>query len=132
MPAIEDEVMESVWATLEAKRREVEEVDPDTGDHFYVTVRGGCWTKAHTGKAYDSFSGQARGGTPREFCALYGMRTMASFATSKYGEVASSTMAHEWCRKMEHFFAVWMGQDSWEYAFSSDDAKAYHSPDQFV
>jgi hypothetical protein len=57
---------------------------------------------------------------------------LATFSVVKYGDDHASILAHEWCRRMEHFFGIWMAQDDWLYLFSEGDLAAYAAKDEFV
>ena len=79
-------------------------------DSFKVVLRGGRWTHAHSGRAYDAVAAQANLSTSKEFCRLYQLPVMQSFATQRYGDNLASTLAGVWAHKMTHLFTYW--QDS--------------------
>jgi hypothetical protein len=115
------------------KRLEVLQEEDDTeGENFYVTVRGGAWTLAHRGEVYDSFAAQARAGDARYFCRTYGLNVVVTFSVARYGDLSASLLAHEWCRRLEYFFGLWMAQDDWLYRFTDADVSSYHPKDEFV
>ena len=129
---LDEVVVADVWKRLDERRRKVGDEEAPDDDHFYVQVRGGAWTATHRGKAYDSVCGLARGGTPREFCKAYSLSEMSSYACDKFGEDGSTTLAREWCQRMEHVYSIWMVQDSWDYSFTEDDVNGYMPRDELV
>jgi hypothetical protein len=129
---IPEEVMEEALSTLEAQRALLEQGEALGVHAFYVSVRGGTWTRHNRGRAYDAISGQARGGTPKQFCRAYGLNVMVSFATDLYGEVAASILARAWCHRMEYFYLIWLHQELWDYHFTETDCSGHVATEEWV
>lgn len=107
------------------KRREHEEIRGDQGSDFTTKILGGEWTRTHKKKAFDAAIGIAVGGAPRAWCRKYGLNIEASFAFKKYGNDAATAMALEWCRRMQHFYDIYVlhGQD--DHIYSGKELQSY-------
>lgn len=60
------------------------------------------------------------------------MNIVATFSCALYGEAEASILVREWCATMEHYYGIWMAQDSWEYEFKDDDIKSYTPREEFI
>ena len=91
---------------------------------FTTEIRGGGWTTANRGKAFDCIVAKAKPGLATSFCARYQLNKMASFSFSLYGEAIAGAMALEWCRRMQWFFDIACSAGE-GYVFTPSDKAAY-------
>ena len=73
-------------------------------------MRGGQWTHAHVGRAYDSLAAKASSQQARDFCKLYQMPSMQSYATARYGDNLCTQLASLWAAKMTFLYEYWCEQ----------------------
>jgi hypothetical protein len=106
-----DESLEDEVAALDAlwdRRAELaSDQVADTGAFTY-TLRGGTWTHAHRGVAYDSFRALAANGQPQRFCANFGLAKTATFSIAKFGEEHCQALCKAWAHRMHFLYAVWV------------------------
>jgi len=127
-----DSVISDVWDALAAKRKEWEEQGILQGEEFTTFLKGGKWCAEQKGKAFDIAVGQAKRGMPLSWCKSHKMNSLASFSLSKYGEGPASTLAVEWCRRMQHFFDLWLNSPGEDYHFSASDMDSYVPTEAFI
>ena len=118
-----DDVLARVWQMLDAKRAAWATEASGHGEDFVTRIRGGKWTMQAKGVPYDSIVGQALAGLPTSWCREYQLNVVASFSYAKFGDQAASALAVEWCRRMQHFFNIWVAQPDPKYKFSLADAE---------
>ena len=84
------------------------------GPDFYIELRGGRWTDAHRGVAYDVVRGKAATATVEHWCRLFSLRFSASFAIARYGMSSASRLAACWKHRMQFFYDMWLecGEDN--------------------
>ena len=87
-------------------RRAILLADAPVASNFYVTARGGLWTAARHGVAYDCFGAYARGGPATDWCTQFGLNKSASFSIHRYGEEGAELLAKAWVHKFEWLYAV--------------------------
>ena len=114
---VEEDEIEVAYAALEEKRREWELECETSATYFYTSILGGRWTKVHKKKAFDCIIGKARGGAPTTWARRYGLNVEASFAFSKYGDAAASSLALEWCSRMQYFFDMYVVADDSQFEY---------------
>lgn len=99
----EDVDADGVLEALAAAREEFEYVEEVVNrEHFACRVRGGLWTAAHRGLAYDSIRGQAVTDTGKAFLKGCGLPQSATFSINAYGEHGASVLARYWVARC-HF-----------------------------
>ena len=54
-----------------------------------------------------------------------GLDRVNSFSFRKYGKEAASSLAMEWCSRMQYFFSLWQSQADPDYCFSQADLDGY-------
>jgi hypothetical protein len=115
---------EEIAALVELWDRRAE-LDREEGIHdgsFSYTLRGGSWTKAHLGVAFDSFRGFTAAGRPRVFCAKFGLGQTSTFSISKYGEDLCISLCKAWVHRMFFLYRLWLDDGaSSEYRFREED-----------
>ena len=96
---------EDVWAALAEARAAF--LDPETiVAHFGFDLRGGEWTKAHTGACVDSFRATFRTKQGKEFLQEHGFNQSITFSINRYGEDACLVFCSYWVAKMDLLFAL--------------------------
>ena len=71
---------EDVLKELADRREELDAHGVVRDDPFIFVLRGGMWTHAHHGVAYDSYRAHARPGRPTTFCVVHGLPKSATFS----------------------------------------------------
>ena len=101
------------------------ELDREEGIHdgsFSYTLRGGGWTKAHLGVAFDSLPAFTAAGRPRLFCAKFSLGQTSIFSISKYGEDLCISLCKAWVHRMCFLYRLWVDDGaSSEYRFREED-----------
>ena len=59
-----------------------------------------------------------RPGVPAEFCRLFSLEVLHSFTIDRYGELGCSMLALETCRRLEHFYNIWLMAEDDPYVFT--------------
>ena len=88
-----------VWASLAVAREEYP-VPEATGEHFTHDVRGGLWTRAHTGANADYFRASACSRVGRDFLSGHGMKQSGTFCITRYGDHACAVFCRYSVAKM--------------------------------
>ena len=88
-----------VWASL-AVAREQYLVPEAIGEHVTHDVRGGPWTRAHTGANADYCRASARSLMARDFLSGHGMKQSGTFLITRYGDHARAVFCRYWVAKM--------------------------------
>lgn len=127
-----DKVISDVWEALAAKRREWEAQGLLQGEEFVTFLKGGQWTARHKGKAFDTLVGQAKRGHVTRWCNMHQLKKVVSFSLALYGEGPATAMALEWCRRMQHFYDLWVNSPGSAYSFSPSDMDAYQPGEAFT
>ena len=123
----------TMWEALALRRGEwMADPDHETTEAFGTCIRGGAWTRRNRGVIYDFMVAQPRLAVSRECCRIYSLQSSYSFSMRKYGERNSCHMAREVCKRLEHFFGMWMSQEDSYYQFSASDLASYHESAEFV
>lgn len=101
-PIVEEDLdRDEVLASLAAAREAIADAPMVAEiEHFSWTLRGGCWTREHTGMDYDSFRAMAVTKPGKEFLAQSGMPASATFAMQRYGEHACAVFCRYWVARM--------------------------------
>lgn len=73
----------------------------------------------------DAVIGIAVGGAAMAWCRQYGLNIEASFAYSKYGFDGATNLAMERCRRMNHFYDIYLLRDEPDYSYSAQDLASY-------
>ena len=95
---------------------------PEVDDtYFHVRILGGSWTKTNIGVTADAAKGLARCQLAKMFCNKFNFPKEQTFTFSKFGEVASSLMAHEYARIGNFFCDLWIEQSVEGQAFFFTD-----------
>lgn len=101
-----------------------EEADP-----FNYTLRGGRWTQANMGIAFDSFRARAESPCARRFCSLFCLCGTVTFSIRRYGEDACIALCRLWASKMTYLFRQWEASGHSEsYEFDDHVVRAFVSP----
>ena len=126
-PACADEDLDfqQVWDDLAERRRLWSLEAPKVSEDFVTHIRGGTWTAKHRGVTADCVVAQATGRLAMEWCRKYGLNRMASFSFAKYGESTANHMALQWCRRLQHYFDLWLQSDEAVFEYSSAALESY-------
>ena len=97
---------------------------------FKVQLRGGQWTAAHTGMAYDSFRGFAMRGEASQICARFNMQSTATFAIRSFSEEGAQCLANLWCHRMQWYLDLWRVHGcAADFVFADDELRIYEEPE---
>jgi len=102
-----DDEVSAMMALLD-RRAELTHNMPDEPEPFTYTLRGGLWTHAHAGVAYDSFRALASVGRPQLFCANYNFAKSATFSIRKFGEDLCIALCKAWTHRMKFMYTLWV------------------------
>lgn len=125
---------EAVRALVE-RRAELHEDEEPWREHFVWKLRGGAWTGAHKGIAFDCYAAYVvKGSRAEEFVQCYGsLQRSASWSIRLYGEEQCLVMAKAWIHRMYHFFILWLeGHADETMKFSASDVDSYREPTVFA
>lgn len=117
-----DQVMED----LERRREEVRNPS-SVRQHFGWSVRGGAWTAAHRGVAFDSYRAAALTRESKAWATEWGLPTTATFALSRYGDEAAAILAQFWVEKMDFLWTV-CKPTATGFGFRAADLAAFEEP----
>ena len=92
-----------------------------------TSIRGGGWTKVNRKVAFDCIRGYASNKPAKEFCRRYGLGDNRSWAFARYSEEIAGVLASEWCKRLQYFFDLYVGQGSGKYVFTRDDHAGYQA-----
>jgi hypothetical protein len=115
---------EEIFAFLEAKRRAWQHEYDLPQENFRTCILGGPWVKAHTGMVAHGVKAAASGALANQWCQLYGMPSMATFAIKKYTLPVATNLALGWCRRLQFLFDIWVGQNEELYTYSHANLEA--------
>lgn len=102
----------------------------DEVQDFKVTLRGGNWTSAHTGKAFNEFRGGAVGGEAGSFCARYRLVKTTTCAINLYTEEGARALCALWCHRMQWYLDLWRASGREDaFIFAEDDLLEYVEPE---
>ena len=98
------------------------------GPDFYIELRGGRWTDAHRGVAYDCVRAKAATATVEDWCRLFSLPVSGSFAIGRYGRCHASRLAACWKHRMQFFYDMWRecGEDN--FCFTPANLALYVEP----
>ena len=120
-----DQQVEDVFLELKARRLELNLENMPNRD-FRVRVLGGAWCKAHSGLSYDAFQGYVLASSPAAaWAGRYKIRKTSRYGVTVFGDGLASLLAHEWCRRCQHFYDVFERQDDPQYRYSEQDVGAF-------
>ena len=105
-----DQVAE-VMELLAQKRADHAAADTDVHADFDTCVRGGAWTAQNRGVPVDSVRGQAARQDIRDWCKSCGLQMSFTCSYRSLGEVSSTKLAQEWCRRMQWIFDFWQSRE---------------------
>lgn len=121
---LEEDVAAAAFAALEAKRAETAGLDAPASD-FRICIRGGKWTAANVGVAFDSVRGQASGAEPARFCRLFKLAKTATFSYKLYGDRVAEGLAQFWCERLQHFYTIFLSSGEGDaFTFCAEDIAA--------
>ena len=121
-----DEDIELGWRLLEERRAQWDaDASRDEADHFRTCIRGGRAPMMRRHAAYDVIVAEARGGLAREWARQYGVGQIHSFSFARYGEAVACRMALEVCRRLEHYFRIYLEADNDAMVYSEAQQASY-------
>lgn len=129
--AEQEAAMEALWDHRLQVALDGAEEGPE---HFTFTVRGGRWTLAHLGVAYDSFRAHAARAEAKDWCALYSLQKSATYSIALYGEEICMGLCKAWIHRMAFFYEMWVARgSSRSFCYSQDDLELYGGlPEDFA
>jgi hypothetical protein len=101
---LEEALFEEAMRDLEQARATAADEASARPAHFGWHLRGGRWTKEHTGKSFDSWRGTALGSRAASWCKENGLQTTATFSTGKFGMQGSMRLATCWAYHMQALY----------------------------
>ena len=115
---------DAAWEVLE-QRREHRERAPTAypGTQFLTLFRDEDEDGASRWVA------QATKGAAYDWCEQHHLRKYSSFTVRHFGRAESSTLALQWCSKMQFFFDLWMSQRKRDYVYTEEDLESYQPGD---
>ena len=120
-----DAALQALWERrldLEADRAAFPEA-------FNYVLRGGAWTAAHAGVAYDSYRAQAAGREAAHFCQQWALPKSATFSIRKFGEESCLQLCRYWCHRLAFWHQLWCAAGGEEaFAFQAEDVRFYEEP----
>jgi hypothetical protein len=121
----EHELIVGAAEALEALRHDWVFEDEATMD-FYTRILGGKWTAEHAGVIADAVAGYVRGGAPKAWCNRYAFPKQAAFYIVKYkSQAACTAMAREYCRRGQHFYAIYVEFNDPAFLYSEAQLNSY-------
>ena len=129
--SMDDAEVDGVWEALAARRAAWKESQGVVQEHFSTQIRGGRWTKLNLGTEADCVAAMAAKGAPSAFCIQFSLARMSSYSFAKYGERAALLMAQEWCRRMEHFYQLYLQGDD-AFRFDSTALPSYEPSSEWT
>lgn len=73
---------------------------------FRWKLRGGAWTAAHKGQAFDCFVAECANGLATKFCKQFSLLRSASFSINVYSEAHAQQLAEIWCALHQSWFDI--------------------------
>ena len=126
---VDEDLVDQAFLDLEDLREEHRQGMDLDGDDFNCNVIGGAWTAANKGVAGDRVKVWAGSAEVKQFCDDYHLPREASYSRRKYTPRGASAVAQLWCRRMQHFYNVYMCSSDTKYKFSEIDIDS--APNQF-
>ena len=99
---------------------------------FRITMRKGRFTKAKTGRDFDTCQCKYSDQDVYVFCKDHGLPTQAGWATLLFEEHGAIMMARTWQSKMTYFYDLWLSQDRTVYRFTEEDVRGWEEPRSFT
>ena len=127
----EEALIQEAWADLEDARL-LWESEHEERQHFLTRILGGAWTKKHKRVSCDAIAGFAKGAVPKAWAKQYGLDRMNSFAFIRYSKEAASSLALEWCSRMQYFFGIWQAQENPDYSYTQADVEGYEESLEWI
>lgn len=124
-----DDIAFDAKRALVMRRQELAEACAMEPDPFFWNLRGGHWTAANRGVAYDSYRACARTGSPARFCELHRLPRSATFSIARYSEAACLSLVQLWIHRMTFLYECWFetGSDA-PLSFSPERIARYQVP----
>ena len=120
----EEALIQEAWADLEDARLSWES-EHDERQDFLTRILGGAWTKNRKHVSCDAIAGFARGAVAKAWAVQYGLDRVKSFSFRRCIKEAASSLAVEWCSRMQYFFSIWHAQEDPDYCFTQADVDGY-------
>ena len=121
-PDVSDEALQALWD----RRLELEADRAAEPEAFGYNLRGGAWTHAHHGVAYDSFRASPLGAAVAAFCGRHGLPKSATFSIRKYGEEACTQLCKLWVHRLSFWHGVWLARGGEaDFRFRESDGLPY-------
>ena len=99
---------------------------------FHTQIRGGAWTRANKGVAYDSIRGHAITEVARHWARQYGLGISFSCSYKKFAEGTANALALAWCHRMQFFFNISKESSNLSYRYTEQDYLSYAPDPDFV
>lgn len=128
----QEETLDAAYEALPNSRRTWELSGDSAGDAFYTHILGSAWTREKKKRAYDGIAAQARGGEPTKWARSYGLNSMATFATKKYGDQGASMCVVEWARRMQHYYDLYLQAGDPDFQYDDALLDSYKETDSWV
>ncbi len=101
--------LEGLVEELYKRRLELDDRCPaDDLPQFEMIIRGGKWTAAKKGVAFDCFATRAKPGIAARMMQHYSLQKTSSYAIAKYSEEGAKDLAQCWIDKHAFFLDQWV------------------------
>ena len=97
----------------------------DERQEFLTRILVGAWAKKHKHVLRDAIAGFATGAIAKAWALQYGLDRVKSFSFRRCIKEAASSLAVEWCSRMQYFFSIWHAQEDSDYCFTQADLDEY-------
>jgi hypothetical protein len=114
------DVHEMVMRELEGARAILAAGVAAGGSDARVVLRGGHWTFAVHGVAFNEVRAEVHTGIGKRFMRLYSMCMSATFSIAKYGNEAAQQLALSWTHRIQYFIDAWVACGMRPQAFGPD------------
>ena len=118
---LEVDAVEAAFAELEALREEFRQGPGEYGEDFKANVLGGGWTDANKGVAGDRVMVWAVSRAAKEFSRRHLGVEATCFSIKLYTMRGCNSCALLWCRRMQHFYDIFVSMGSGHYSSTQDD-----------
>ena len=85
---------------------------------FKVSPRGGKWLQKKLGKLEDKLRSFASGKLAKTFCKEAGLKAETQMSLTKFGGLRCHALSLFWCRRLQHFFNLWLANGGSGFRFS--------------
>lgn len=82
--------------------------------------------------AFDSVRARVKTKDAKDWCHRYGLQDSATFAFALYDDALASTLALEWCRRMQWYFDRYIAKGVKSVSYTQEDHQSYTEGETFL